>query len=75
MPSCLQVGKKAEPGGNQLPSHRRGGVSEARGGVSNFNTPPVSTPRPLARDPAPKRGGEPSELAVVINSPPIVGEG
>ena len=39
--------------GNQLPSHRRGGVSVARGGVSNFNTPPVSTPRPPCQDPAP----------------------
>ena len=26
--------------GNQLPSHRRGGVSAARGGDCNFNTPP-----------------------------------
>ena len=30
--------------------------------------PPLPVPRPL-------RGGEPNELAVVINSPPIVGEG
>ena len=36
--TCLHLGKKAEPGGNQLPSHCRGGVSEARGGLSNKHT-------------------------------------
>ena len=46
-----------------------------------YTPPPLPGPRPLegwgaerANVPA-SLGGEPSELAVVINSPPIVGEG
>ena len=54
--------------GNQLPSHRRGGVSVARGGVSNFSTPPPLPGTPPLRGVGSRTsngpaglGGEPSE--------------
>jgi hypothetical protein len=55
--------------GNQLPSHRRGGVSVARGGVSNFSTPPPLPGTPPLRGVGSRTSNGPAGLGGELNKP------